>query len=78
MAVLTFPILFSGIIFSTQLGKSDVDVSQALGYNILGALFGGLVEYNSMYFGFSFLFIPAALMYLAAMMTSRRWLSIPQ
>lgn len=75
VAVLTFPIFFSGIIFSTQLSQSDVNVSQALGYNILGALFGGLVEYNSMYFGFSFLFILAALMYLAAMFTSRRWLS---
>jgi hypothetical protein len=75
VVVLTFPIVFSGIIFSTQLRQSDVNVSQALGYNILGALFGGLVEYNSMYFGFSFLFIPAALMYLAAMLTSRRWLS---
>ena len=75
VAVLTFPILFSGIIFSTQLSQSDVNVSQALGYNILGALFGGLVEYNSLYFGFSFLFIPAALMYLAAMFISRRWLS---
>ena len=75
IAVLTFPILFSGIIFSTQLRQSDVNVSQALGYNILGALFGGLVEYNSMYFGFSFLFIPAGLMYLAAMFTFRRTLS---
>jgi hypothetical protein len=70
VVILTIPLLFSGMVFSTELARSDVDVSQALGYNILGALFGGLLEYNSMYFGFSFLFLLAAGMYLAAMVVS--------
>jgi hypothetical protein len=67
------------MVFSTELARSDVDVSQALGYNILGALFGGLLEYNSMYFGFSFLFLLAAGLYFAAMLASRlpKLVSVP-
>jgi len=70
VVILTVPLLFSGMVFSTELARSDVDVSQSLGYNILGALFGGLLEYNSMYFGFSFLFLLAAGFYVAAMLVS--------
>ena len=45
--------------FSTLIGKPDVNISTALAYNLMGALFGGLMEYNSMYFGFAFLYLLA-------------------
>lgn len=77
VVVLTFPVFFSGIVFSTQLRRSKLDVSKVLGYNILGALFGGLVEYNSMYFGFSFLFIFASVMYFMALLCFWRESAFP-
>ncbi|HLZ03246.1 MAG TPA: hypothetical protein VKR55_13995 [Bradyrhizobium sp.] len=57
--VLTIPLFFSGFVFSTLIGKKDVNISTALAYNLMGALFGGLMEYNSMYFGFAFLYLLA-------------------
>src|SRR6201996_1340923 len=57
--VLTIPLFFSGFVFSTLIGKKGVNVSTALAYNLMGALFGGLMEYNSMYFGFAFLYLLA-------------------
>ena len=63
--VLTCPIFFSGIIFSTLL-RSRGGISGMMSMNLLGAMFGGLLEYNSMYFGFRFLYVLAAALYLAA------------
>ena len=48
--VLTCPLLFSGIVFSTMLSGRG-QVSGILAMNLLGVIFGGLLEYNSMYFG---------------------------
>jgi hypothetical protein len=64
--VLTIPLLFSGFVFSTQIGKAGVNISTALAYNLMGALFGGLMEYNSMYFGFAFLYLLAMGFYALA------------
>jgi spermidine synthase len=45
--VLTCPLLFSGVVFSTLLsGKGNVSGMMAM--NLLGAICGGLLEYNSM------------------------------
>ncbi|MBV9566121.1 MAG: hypothetical protein JOY90_37585 [Bradyrhizobium sp.] len=57
--LLTIPLFFSGMVFSSQIGKAGINVSTALAYNLMGALFGGLMEYNSMYFGFAFLYLLA-------------------
>jgi SAM-dependent methyltransferase len=57
--LLTVPLFFSGIVFSSLIGRAGVNVSTALAYNLMGALFGGLMEYNSMYFGFAFLYLLA-------------------
>jgi hypothetical protein len=35
--------------------------------NLLGAMLGGLLEYNAMYFGFRFLYGLAGLLYLGAL-----------
>ncbi|MGH6682624.1 MAG: spermidine synthase, partial [Pseudolabrys sp.] len=64
--LLTIPMFFSGIVFSTLIGKAKVNISTALAYNLIGALFGGLMEYNSMYFGFAFLYLLAIGFYFLA------------
>jgi spermidine synthase len=63
--VLTVPMLFSGIVFSTLL-SSKGPVSGMMAMNLLGAICGGLLEYNSMYFGFRFLYLMAIGCYLLA------------
>jgi hypothetical protein len=63
--VLTLPILFSGIVFSTLL-SSKGHISGIIAINLLGAIFGGLLEYNSMYFGFRFLYLIAMGCFLLA------------
>lgn len=68
--LLTLPILFSGIAFSKEILKIN-SASQALSANILGAMFGGFLEYNSMYFGFGSLYILAGIIYFMAMITSK-------
>jgi hypothetical protein len=65
VALLSCPILFSGLLFARFLER-DSDVPSAMAANLLGAMFGGLLEYNSMYFGFAFLYWLAAALYAAA------------
>ncbi len=68
--LLTIPLFFSGIVFSTLIGRAKINISTALAYNLMGALFGGLMEYNSMYFGFAFLYLLAIGFYFLAWMFS--------
>ena len=63
--VLTSPIFFSGIVFSTLLG-SHGEISGIMAVNLLGAMCGGLLEYNSMYFGFRALYLMAIILYSLA------------
>ncbi len=60
--LLTCPLFFSGLVFSTLLSKAT-EASAALGMNLLGAMAGGVLEYNSMYFGFQSLYWLAAALY---------------
>jgi spermidine synthase len=64
--LLASPFLFSGIIFSSLLSSSTGQISGAMAMNLLGAICGGLVEYNSMYFGFRMLYFIAVGCYGAA------------
>jgi len=64
--LLTVPLFFSGMVFSGLIGRAGVNVSTALAYNLMGALFGGVMEYNSMYFGFAFLYLLAMGFYFIA------------
>ena len=73
--LLTLPLFFSGFVFSTLIGKAEVNISTALAYNLMGALFGGLMEYNSMYFGFAFLYLLAIAFYFLAWAFS--WQTVP-
>jgi len=70
-AILTLPLLFSGFAFSTELRRSP-SVAVALSSNLLGAMLGGFLEYNSMYFGFRSLYFLAGAMYLLAFWGSAR------
>jgi hypothetical protein len=71
LVVLTSPLFFSGLVFSTLL-RTASSGSGALAANIFGSLCGGLLEYNSMYFGFGFLYWIAAALYAGAFLTA--WL----
>jgi spermidine synthase len=63
--MLTSPIFFSGIVFSTLLGARG-EISSIMAINLLGAMFGGLLEYNSMYLGFRALYLLAMVLYSLA------------
>lgn len=64
--VLTIPLFFAGIVFSSLIGNPQINISTAFAYNLMGALFGGVMEYNSMYFGFAFLYLLAMGLYFLA------------
>ncbi|HJT78775.1 MAG TPA: hypothetical protein VJ739_16340, partial [Gemmataceae bacterium] len=53
--VLTLPLLFAGLIFSGELARHG-EIGGALAANLFGAMLGGFLEYNSMYWGFSSLY----------------------
>ena len=69
--ILTFPVFFSGLAFSKELVRYG-STANALSCNILGAIVGGLLEYNSMYFGFKFLYLLAIFFYFMAYVSSRK------
>ena len=62
LGVLTCPMYFSGLVFSTLLRRTE-DISGIMALNLVGAMVGGLLEYNSMYFGFRFLYLLALGLY---------------
>src|SRR5258707_3785056 len=70
--VLTIPLFFAGIIFSSLIREAKINISTAFSYNLMGALFGGVMEYNSMYFGFASLYLLALGFYSLAWVFSRK------
>ena len=69
--VLTLPLFFSGLAFSSELDKTR-SVGIAMASNLLGAMLGGFLEYNSMYFGFRSLYVLALALYALAFLTTLR------
>ena len=67
--ILTCPLCFSGIVFSVLL-SARTRISSAMSMNLMGAMCGGILEYNSMYFGFRFLYLLAALLYAVALLSA--------
>jgi spermidine synthase len=65
--LLTCPLFFSGLVFSTLLSRA-AEASSALGMNLLGAMAGGVLEYNSMYFGFQSLYWLAVALYAVGLL----------
>jgi hypothetical protein len=71
VALLSLPIAFSGILFARFL-DTGVSIGGAMAVNLMGAMVGGLLEYNSMYLGFRFLYGLAALLYACAFVLAWR------
>jgi hypothetical protein len=67
--IITLPLFFAGLAFSTELRRS-VSVGVALSSNLLGAMLGGCLEYNAMYFGYRSLYVVALVIYALALVTS--------
>ena len=62
--VMALPIFFAGIIFSTSFSRAG-DRAGVFGSNLLGAMFGGMLESASFVFGVKSLLIFAAFLYFA-------------
>jgi SAM-dependent methyltransferase len=60
--ILCSPLFFSGLIFAYDLQHTDLG-SKALGANLLGAMFGGILEYASLAYGFKVLYLVAIILY---------------
>jgi hypothetical protein len=71
--LLSLPLLFSGIVFSTLL-SADRHIASIMAMNLMGAIVGGLLEYNSMYLGFQALYLLAMGCYLLAFVSD--WMFI--
>jgi len=59
------PIFLANLIFS-RLFKDSVDPDIGIASNLLGAVFGGLLEYLSLTFGYQFLIVVVAVLYALA------------
>jgi len=68
--LLTGPILFAGVLFST-LFKKQHSYHIALASNLLGAIFGGLCEYLALITGYQFLIIVIILFYTLAIIANK-------
>jgi len=70
-ALFALPIGFAGVIVATLLVRSR-SLATALGANLLGAVFGGIMEYSSMFLGLRFVAALAFVCYVGAWASLRR------
>jgi Na+-transporting methylmalonyl-CoA/oxaloacetate decarboxylase gamma subunit len=59
------PVFFAGLLFSRLLSRS-ANPTRSLGMNLVGAIFGGCLEYLNMAFGLRFISILAFAIYAIA------------
>jgi hypothetical protein len=64
--LVALPLFFSGFAFSSEL-RLQANLPAALSANLFGAMLGGFLEYNSLYFGFRALYVFALVLYGLAM-----------
>jgi hypothetical protein len=69
------PIFTANLVF-TQRFKSTSASATAFGANLLGAMFGGLLEYASLIIGYRMLLVVVALLYGLAFLTGRKELAL--
>jgi hypothetical protein len=69
--VLTLPLFFAGLIFSGELANNG-EIGAAISANLFGAMLGGFLEYNSMYWGLSSLYPLGIGLYSLAFVCSLR------
>lgn len=65
------PIMFAGLIFAALFKRTD-EADRTFGFNIAGAMIGGLAEYSSMLLGFQYLVLIAILFYALSALAFRR------
>ena len=70
------PVLFAGVIFAASF-KRTAEPDRAFGFNIAGAMMGGLAEYSSMLVGFQYVVLVAILFYALSALGRIRTLGIP-
>jgi SAM-dependent methyltransferase len=70
------PIFTANLVFAQRF-KSTSASATAFGANLLGAMFGGLLEYASLIVGYRSLLLVVALLYGLAFLTGRKELSAP-
>lgn len=68
--LVALPLFFAGLTFAI-LFKNRKRPVKSLGYNLIGAIMGGLLEYSAMAMGTKSLYLVSVLMYLLAYMTHR-------
>ena len=68
---LALPIFFAGVLFATFLERASSS-SSALGYNLLGVMVGGVLEYSSMAWGINNLNMVSVAVYVAAAFVAYR------
>lgn len=66
--ILTCPMFFSGMVFSSLLSARKA-ITGVMAINLLGSMLGGVLEYNSMYFGFRSLYLVAMGLYALAFLS---------
>jgi hypothetical protein len=69
--LVALPIFFAAMIFAT-LFRTRADSTRALGYNLLGAIAGGVLEYSSMVLGVKALYLLVAAAYVGAYLFATR------
>lgn len=69
---ISLPICFASFIFGMNFRKSGGNTTIYLAANMLGAVFGGIVEYSSMIYGLKAMYIFAFAMYFIAMLAMTR------
>lgn len=75
--LVALPVLFAALIFA-ELFASCADTPRALAFNVLGAVVGGVLEYLSMLTGTKALYLIAAVVYAAVVVTLRRQRSVEE
>jgi SAM-dependent methyltransferase len=68
-AIITLPLFFAGVAFSTEL-RGPRRSAWRSSSNLLGAMLGGCLEYNAMYFGYRSLYVLAMAVYAMALVSS--------
>ena len=75
-AVIFVPIFFAGIVFAMSFQRSD-QPNVDFGWNIAGAMLGGLAESLSLVIGFNYLLTVALVFYALSAVLRRPWPSAP-
>lgn len=76
-AIIAVPVFFAAVIFAL-LFRDHVNPTRGLGWNLLGAILGGVLEYGAMVTGIKSLYLLAAAAYIVALLALRQLVQAPQ